>query len=109
MSKLDWPKYKPVYPFLIVRRLPPANKIGIIILPDVQDFDNRECEVLAVHDGKPNEGGENTHKSEISKGDIILVFNYDGEKLNDYDDPYVERVDERNVIAIKVKNDSLER
>jgi co-chaperonin GroES (HSP10) len=66
---------KPLFPKIVLKRLPPRLKTQIIALPDV--FDNRFCEVVAVHDGKLQPDGTRTHLSELSPGDHVLVVNLD--------------------------------
>lgn len=66
---------KPLYPKVILKRLPPRLKTQLIYLPDVRD--NRFCEVVAIHDGRLNPDGTRSHRCELSPGDLVLVYNFD--------------------------------
>lgn len=97
-------KYKKtVAPFIIVRRKPPETRSGgMIILPDTQQYDNRECEVLAIHSGRQffdKDGNKVVQPCEVNVGDRVLTLSFDGEKFDPEDD-YVEKIDESLILSI---------
>lgn len=106
-TKIDYSKSKPVFPFVLVRRKQNTEETyysgGLILTPGIKRLDERECLVLSTY-GKVSrtlsDGTIVTQECEVKPGDTILVSNYDGENLNDYDDLHIEQVDEANIHAI---------
>lgn len=97
-------KYKKtVAPYIIVRRKPPeTHSGGMIILPDTQGYDNRECEVLAIHDGHTffdRDGNKVTQPCSVNVGDRILTLSFDGDKF-DPEDQYIEKMDENLILCV---------
>lgn len=87
-----------IYPKLLMRRKANQEELvpGTMILKSAaQDLDEREGLIVASNS-----------KSEVAPGDIVFIINQDGENLKDHDDPYLEEVDERNVLGV-IENGSL--
>lgn len=75
---------KPLPPYVLVKRLEPESKVSPdskLILPGVQNYKNRRCEVLAVHSGKKFDGGKVIVGCSVKPGDLVEVIVFDGEDL----------------------------
>lgn len=94
---------KTVAPYIIVKRKPPETKtMGLIILPNLQDYDNRECEVVAIHEGRTfydDQGNKVVRPCDFKVGDRVLTISFDGEKF-DPEDQYMEKIDESLILAV---------
>ena len=91
----------PLAPYVIVRRHDVKKQFADmkIVLPDEQNFVSRYCTVLAVHEGRLLKSGEVIPAS-VKPGDVVMVIKFDGEKINEYEDPSIEKVDEDQILCV---------
>jgi co-chaperonin GroES (HSP10) len=65
----------------LIRRDPTGGRVGLILLPETKNTDEKACTVLAVGPGKwlPKLG--KYEPPEVQVGDRVVVLQYEGEKL----------------------------
>jgi len=80
-------KFKPLHDRVLVKRLDAQEKVrGGIIIPDSAKEKPQEGEVVAVGEGRLDEGGKRLAMS-VKKGDRVLFGKYSGSevRINDED------------------------
>lgn len=87
---------------VIVRREEVIKSMGLIILPDKQNYKNRKCKVLDVGPLKIKNGF--IPNDEIKVGDYLAVIGYDGIQLKPLEDPGLLSVNVDVVLGVIDKN-----
>jgi len=105
MSRVKIKDLKPKFPFVFTERLPAQTQFEhlMIVLPDEQNYRNRQCRILAVHGGRKHDDGTVTPCS-VKPGQIAEIILFDAEETFQMEDVEgktitVEMCREDNILA----------
>ena len=92
-------KIRPLHDRIVVKRVEAKEQVrGGIVLPDTAKEKPQEAEVIAVGDGKYDDGGKRI-KLDVKKGDKILIGKYSGTDIK-LDDVEYTILREDEVLAV---------
>lgn len=72
---------QPLHDHLVVDRVPPEDRIGLIVVPDKAKERPRIATVLAIGPGKKRDDGRRMPMADVQVGDRVLIDKWAGHEI----------------------------